>query len=54
MSTSYEKISKNNASSQGKTDSNLSNDSNHLGGISADEYATKEYVQKYHDNKETS
>lgn len=52
MSTSYEKISKNNASSQGKTDSNLSNDSNHLGGVSAEEYATKKYVQDYHDNKE--
>ena len=52
MNTSYEKISKNNASSQGKPDSNLSNDSNHLGGISAEEYATKKYVQDYHDNKE--
>lgn len=52
MSTSYEKISKNNTSSQGKTDSNLSNDSNHLGGVSAEEYATKKYVQDYHNNKE--
>lgn len=52
MNTSYEKISKNNTSSQGKTDSNLSNDSNHLGGVSAEEYATKKYVQDYHNNKE--
>ena len=52
MSTSYEKISKNNTSSQGKTDSNLSNDSNHLGGVSAEDYATKKYVRDYHTNKE--
>ena len=52
MNTSYEEISKNNASSQGKTDSNLSNDSNHLGGIPADDYATKKYVRDYHNNKE--
>ena len=52
MNTSYEKISKNNTSSQGKTDSNLSNDSNHLGGVSAEDYAKKKYVQDYHDSKE--
>ena len=52
MSTSYEKISKNNTSLQGKTDSNLSNDSNHLGGVSAEDYATKKYVQDYHNSKE--
>ena len=47
-----EQWSKANARSQGRTDANLSNDSNHLGGIPADEYATKEYVQEYHDTKE--
>ena len=52
MNTSYEEISKNNTSSQGKTDNNLSNDSNHLGGVSAEEYATKKYVRDYHNNKE--
>lgn len=54
MDTSYEKISKNNSTSQGKTDANLANDSNHLGGIEAEDYATKKYVQEYHDNKESS
>lgn len=52
MAKVSEQISKANASSQGKTDSNLANDSLHLGGISAEEYSTKEYVQKYHDGKE--
>lgn len=47
-----EQWSKANTRSQGRTDANLSNDSNHLGGIPADEYATKEYVQEYHDTKE--
>lgn len=54
METSYEKISKNNANSSGKTDSNLANDTLHVGGIAAEDVATKEYVQKYHDTKEAS
>ena len=54
MSKSYEEISKYNANSNGKTDSNLANDSNHLGGIEASEYATKKYVQDYHDGKEST
>ena len=53
MSTkSYEQISDSNARSAGKTDANLANDSNHLGGIPAERYATKSWVQQYHDNKE--
>lgn len=52
MAKVSEQISKANASMQGKTDSNLANDSNHLGGIPANEYATQEYVRKYHDEKE--
>ena len=48
-----EQISKANASSQGRTDANLANDSNHLGGIPAEDYATKKYVQDYHDGKES-
>lgn len=54
MSKVSEQWSKANAKNQGRTDANLSNDSNHLGGIPADEYATKEYVQEYHDTKEGS
>lgn len=54
MARVSEEISKANSTSQGKTDANLANDSNHLGGIPADEYATKKYVQDYHDNKETN
>ena len=52
MDTSYEKISKGNSSSQGKTDANLANDSNHLGGIPAEDFATHQYVHDYHNNKE--
>lgn len=52
MSKPSEEISKYNVTSAGKPDSNLANDSNHLGGIEAEEYATKKYVQDYHDNKE--
>ena len=54
MARVSEEISKANRSGQGKTDANLSQDSNHLGGIPADEYATKKYVQEYHDTKETA
>lgn len=52
MSKVYEEISKSNAQSSGKTDANLANDSNHLGGIPAEQYATKEYVKNYHGSKE--
>lgn len=52
MSKPSEEISKYNVTAAGKPDSNLSNDSNHLGGIEAEEYATKKYVRDYHDNKE--
>lgn len=54
MAKVSEQISKANSTSQGKTDSNLANDSNHLGGIPADQYATQEYVRKYHDTKESN
>lgn len=52
MSTPYEEMSETSINSVAKPDSNLSNDSNKLGGIDAEDYATKEYVRKYHDNKE--
>lgn len=54
MSKVSEQWSKANARSQGRTDANLSNDSEHLGGIPAEDYATKEYVQEYHNTKEGS
>ena len=54
MAKVSEQISKANSTSQGKTDSNLANDSNHLGGIPADQYATQEYVRNYHDTKESN
>ena len=54
MARVSEEISKANTVGQGKTDANLSQDSNHLGGIPADDYATKKYVQEYHDTKESS
>ena len=46
MSNSFEEISKYTAQSGGRPDSNLSNDSNHLGGIAAEEYATKLWVKQ--------
>lgn len=52
MAKASEEISKYKATSSAKPDSNIANDSLHLGGIDADEYATKDYVQKYHDTKE--
>lgn len=52
MSKSYEEISKSIASQNGRPDANLANDSNHLGGIAAENYATKEWVKNYHGNKE--
>ena len=54
MSKSYEEISKSIASQNGRPDANLANDSNHLGGIAAEDYATKEWVKEYHGNKESS
>lgn len=47
MAKASEEISKSTASGGAKTDSNLANDTLHLGGIAADEYATKRYVQEY-------
>ena len=52
MAKASEEISKYKANSSAKPDSNIANDSLHLGGIDADEYATKDYVQKYHNTKE--
>ncbi len=40
------------ANSAGKPDANLANDALHLGGINAEDFATKKYVQDYHNNKE--
>lgn len=54
MSRVSEQISKSNATSQGRTDANLANDSNNLGGIPANDYATKKYVRDYHDRKENN
>ena len=54
MATSFEKISVSNARNNGKPDSNLSNDSNNLGGIAAEDYATKAWVKEYQDSKEKS
>lgn len=54
MPKSYEEISKSRASSSGKPDANLANDSFHLGGIPAEDYATKEYVQNNLDNNSKS
>lgn len=54
MAKTSEQISKANSTSQGRTDANLANDALHLGGIAADEYATKKYVQDYHNTKESA
>lgn len=54
MAKVSEQISKANSTSQGRTDANLANDALHLGGITADEYATKAYVQDYHNKKEAT
>ena len=53
MTKSFEEISKAIASQSGRPDANLANDSNHLGGIEAGDYATKAWVQEYHGNKES-
>lgn len=50
MPTPSEEISQYNQN--GKTDSNLANDALHLGGVPADDFATKKYVQDYHGAKE--
>ena len=47
MPKSIEEISRYNANSGGKPDANLANDSNHLGGVPADEYTTKAYIEQY-------
>lgn len=52
MAKSSEEISKYTANSGGKTDSNLANDTLHVGGIPAGDFATKKYVQEYHKEKE--
>lgn len=50
MPTPYEEISNNyNSREATKTDANLAQDSLHLGGLPADDYATKEYVKKVND-----
>ena len=54
MPKSFEEISKSIANQSGRPDANLSNDSNHLGGIPAREYATQEWVKDYHGNKESA
>ena len=53
MARVSEQWSKANATSQGKPDANLSNDSNNLGGIPAEDWATKQWVREYHDGKES-
>lgn len=52
MTTPSEEISQNNVNSAGKTDSNLANDTKHVGGIPAEDMATKQYVANYHTAKE--
>lgn len=52
MPTIPEQISKMIANSKGKPDANLAQDSNNLGGIPAEDWATKQWVKEYHDNKE--
>lgn len=54
MSRVSEQWSKSKATSQGRTDANLANDSNNLGGIPAEDWATKKYVQDYHNGKENA
>lgn len=52
MATIPEQLSNKFSNSQGKPDSNLAQDSNNLGGLPAEDFATKEYVKQYHDQKE--
>lgn len=53
MTNSFEEISKSIAGQNGKTDANLANDALHLGGIAAEDYATKAWVQAYHGDLES-
>lgn len=52
MSRPSEYWSEEYAHSNGKPDANLANNALQLGGIDAEDYATKKYVQDYHNNKE--
>ena len=52
MPTVSEQISQNQAKVQEKTDANIANDANNLGGIPANDYATKKYVQDFHNTKD--
>lgn len=54
MAKSFEEISKSIATSSGKPDANLANDSLHLGGIPADDYATKKFVEDNLGNSEAT
>lgn len=54
MPKSYELISNSNVNRNGRPDANLANDSEHLGGIPAEDYATKEWVKDYHGSKESN
>lgn len=52
MSRPSEYWSEEHAHSNGKPDANLATNALQLGGIEAEDYATKKYVQDYHNNKE--
>ena len=52
MSRPSEYWSEEHAHSSGKPDANLATNALQLGGIDAENYATKKYVQDYHNNKE--
>lgn len=52
MARPSEEISKSNAQSGGRPDANLANDALHLGGIPAEDYATKKYVDDHMGNSE--
>ena len=52
MSRPSEYWSEEHAHSSGKPDANLATNALQLGGIDAEDYATKKYVQDFHNNKE--
>lgn len=52
MPKSFEEISRYASNSGGRPDANLANDALHLGGIAAEEYATKSWVKTYHEKME--
>ena len=52
MPKSFEEISRYASNSGGRPDANLANDALHLGGIAAEEYATKSWVKTYHERME--